>query len=429
MKLTFTCTSVGSSADTTKKRINTLFSERKGAVTLLACIMLFSTSLLMPLYQVAAASDGTQIWNLTNAYNQVATVTVQPSANGETFSETSDSAGWWCLDLNGSHAFRIPVQGAIAYNSSGDVWAFVVTGSGNGFTGNARAVGKANGNYPAATTVHGNLTLDLLAGPLGPTSSTIPWTGVLVSQTAGSPSYAWILIIFFIALLVALAAYLARRKPKRGDNWGYPPPPPPPPPKGRATRAGQVIVVLILIGSIIGALYISGVLNGIFVSTPGWLTPTPTPPNPLVGTWETVSPVKFTIATDFVSGTLQDEGSEDRTMTWTITATSDPNTVTVEVEYDFSNRQFIPNSGYIPDISGDWFTGTVNGTQLTLSKNEDNSTGGPYTTYVGSVGEFTFTDHQMEGTWHYHWVLMVGGESSGEQNVYTATNGLQLVKK
>jgi hypothetical protein len=381
--------------------------------------MLFSTSLLMPLYEVAAASDGTQIWNLTNAYNQVATVTVQPSSNGETFSETSDSAGWWCLDLNGSHAFRFPVQGAIAYNSSGDVWAFVVTGSGNGFTGKATCVGVANGNYPSATMVQGTLTLDLIATPLGPTSSTIPWTGVLVSQTAGSPSYLWILIIFFIALLVALGAYLARRKPKRGDNWGYSQAPPPPPPN-RGAKAGQVIAVLILIGSIIGALYVSGALNGIFVSKPSALTAT----NGLVGTWETVSPVKFTIATDYQSfGTLQDVGSEDRTMTWTITATDEANTVTVEVQFSSSNQQLIHDSGYIPDVSPDWFTGTVNGTLLTLSKNEDVSMGGPHTTYIGSVGEFTFTDHQIEGAWHYHWAL------GWEQNVYTATNGLQLFKK
>ena len=63
-------------------------------------------------------------------------------------------------------------------------------------------------------------------------------------------------------------------------------------------------------------------------------------------------------------------------------------------------------------------TGTINGTQLTLTRADQ----GPIE-QIGSVGVFTFTTTQMEGTWHDHW------EGVYEQNVYTATNGLKLMKQ
>src|SRR3989304_6525210 len=81
--------------------------------------------------------------------------------------------------------------------------------------------------------------------------------------------------------------------------------------------------------------------------------PTPlTPARNLEGTWKTSFPVKFYIKTDFETfGELKDVGSEDRTMTWVITATSNENGVDVEVSFTVSNRQLATGSGYTPDVS------------------------------------------------------------------------------
>jgi hypothetical protein len=189
---------------------------------------------------------------------------------------------------------------------------------------------------------------------------------------------------------------------------------PPPPPKGKV-KASQVIPVIILVVSIVGALYFTGFFEGTFPSTPSTLTPT----RDIVGTWKTNFQTTFNIATDFQNfGQLEDVGSEERTMTWKITATDKENTVIVNVEFSYSNRQLIPGSGYTPDVSTMQLTGIINATQLALTKGDS----GPIK-QVGSVGVFTFTSTQIEGTWHDHW------NGVYEQNVYTSTNGLKLTKE
>src|SRR4030042_1874549 len=77
------------------------------------------------------------------------------------------------------------------------------------------------------------------------------------------------------------------------------------------------------------------------------INPTPlTPARNLEGTWKTTFPVKFYIKTDFDTfGELQDVGSENRTMTWIITATSDENVVDLEVRVAVSNTQLVSASG------------------------------------------------------------------------------------
>jgi hypothetical protein len=189
---------------------------------------------------------------------------------------------------------------------------------------------------------------------------------------------------------------------------------PPPPPKGKV-KASQVIPVVILVVSIVGALYFSGFFDGTFPSAPSTLTPT----RDIVGTWKTTFQTTFNLATDFQNfGQLEDVGSEERTMTWTITATDKENIVIVNVEFSYSNRQLIAGLGYTPDVSTMQLTGIINATQLTLTKGDS----GPIK-QVGSVGVFTFTSTQMEGTWHDHWTGVY------EQNVYTSTNGLKLSKQ
>ena len=197
------------------------------------------------------------------------------------------------------------------------------------------------------------------------------------------------------------------------NNSQFPPPPPSSP--KRKTKASQAIPAIIIIVSIVGALYFSGILEDVSVPTPGVLTPT----RDIVGTWQTTFSTKFNIATDFISfGGLEDVGSENRTMAWTISATNNENVVVVDVQFSYSNRQLVSGSGYTPDVSPMQLTGIINGTQLTLTRGDS----GPIK-QIGSVGVFTFTTHNMEGTWHDHWSGVY------EQNVYTQTDGLKLIKQ
>ena len=138
-----------------------------------------------------------------------------------------------------------------------------------------------------------------------------------------------------------------------------------------------------------------------------------TPARNLEGTWKTTFPVTFYIKTDFETfGELQDVGSENRTMTWTVAATGDENVVNVEVKFTVSNRQLVSGSGYTPDVSPMFLTGVISGTRLTL-KTGDNST----------IGEFNFTTDIITGTWHDNWSMVY------EQEVYTATNSLILTRQ
>jgi len=197
------------------------------------------------------------------------------------------------------------------------------------------------------------------------------------------------------------------------NNSQFPPPPPSSP--KRKTKASQAIPAIIIIVSIVGALYFSGILEDVSVPTPGVLTPT----RDIVGTWQTTFSTKFNIATDFISfGGLEDVGSENRTMAWTISATNNENVVVVDVQFSYSNRQLVSGSGYTPDVSPMQLTGIINGTQLTLTRGDS----GPIK-QIGSVGVFTITTHNMEGTWHDHWSGVY------EQNVYTQTDGLKLIKQ
>jgi hypothetical protein len=180
-------------------------------------------------------------------------------------------------------------------------------------------------------------------------------------------------------------------------------------------KISQVIPAVILIGCIVGALYFSGFFGeAIDINIPGVLTPT----RDIVGTWTTTFSTKFQIATDYNSGTLEEVGAENRTMTFIITETSREDVVNVEVKFSYSNRQLVSGSGYTPDVSPMYLTGIINATQLTLTKDD----AGPIH-QIGTVGVFTFTTSNMEGTWHDHWSGVY------EQNVYTSTNDLKLIKQ
>jgi hypothetical protein len=188
-------------------------------------------------------------------------------------------------------------------------------------------------------------------------------------------------------------------------------------PVKKVNKALQVIPIIIILVSVTGALYFSGFFNDQAgaINIPNVLSPT----RDIEGTWETPLSTKFVIATDYGDfQNLADVGSENRTMVWTITGTGQENAVNVRVTFTYSDRQLVSDAGYTPDVSPMDLTGTINGTQLTLTKPDQ----GPIK-QIGSVGVFTFTTHQMEGIWHDHW------EGGWEQNVYTRTNELKLIKK
>jgi hypothetical protein len=189
------------------------------------------------------------------------------------------------------------------------------------------------------------------------------------------------------------------------------------PPVKKVNKALQIIPIIIIIVSVTGALYFSGFFNDEAgtINVSDTLSPT----RNIVGTWKTTFSTQFAIATDYGDfQNLADVGTENRTMTWTITSTNQENIVNVHVTFVYSDRQLVSDSGYTPDVSPMDLTGTINGTQLTLTRADQ----GPIK-QIGSVGVFTFTTTQMEGTWHDHW------EGVYEQNVYTPTNDLKLMKQ
>jgi hypothetical protein len=174
-------------------------------------------------------------------------------------------------------------------------------------------------------------------------------------------------------------------------------------------------IVVIAFTVVFASFYYLGVFDEFQTSTnPDAQSPTQlTPARKLEGTWKTSFPVTFYIKTDFeTSGVLQDVGSEDRSMTWVITATSDDNVVNVEVQFVVSSRQLVADSGYTPDVSPMFYKGVISGTRLTLETSSNQA-----------VGEFSFTTDIIKGTWSDHWSMVY------EQTVYTATNALILARQ
>jgi hypothetical protein len=173
-------------------------------------------------------------------------------------------------------------------------------------------------------------------------------------------------------------------------------------------------IIIIAFTVVIGAFYYLGVFDEFLAlnAGPEQTSPPLTPARNLEGTWKTVFPVTFYIKTDYETfGEMQDVGMENRTMTWIITGTNDENTVSVEVRFAASNRQLVPDSGYTPDVSPMFLTGTISGTRLTLKTGDR------------TIGEVSFTTDIITGTWSDQWSMVY------EQEVYTTTNSLIVTKQ
>ncbi len=112
---------------------------------------------------------------------------------------------------------------------------------------------------------------------------------------------------------------------------------------------------------------------------------------------------------------MQYEGSQQRTMTWTISRTFNPNTVNVDVSFSVVTSSINSGSGYVPDVSPMTLEGRISGTRLTLVE------GASMFSPERVVGEFSFTSSSIMGTWNDTW------EMAYRQSVYTSVNGLTLV--
>jgi hypothetical protein len=152
-------------------------------VVLYEVIQPFQASAMYPLPSGNPNSGGVvaaQVWQLTNDMGQTATVTVQPFTNSGSFTETSNSAGWWILDGQGNPVCRLQVGGNIFHESGGDRWVFVnYGGQGGGYQVLGTAEGVANGNFPYATQVSGTCS-GTVNSPMGSVSGHDTWTGVKV---------------------------------------------------------------------------------------------------------------------------------------------------------------------------------------------------------------------------------------------------------
>jgi hypothetical protein len=173
----------------------------------------------------------------------------------------------------------------------------------------------------------------------------------------------------------------------------------------KKTSKAQTVAVAVLAFTVaMTALYYTGVFDDFQAMSSTQLTPA----RNLEGTWRTTFPAKFYIKTDFENfGELKEVGSENRTMTWMITKTSDENVVDVEVRFTVSGRLVVADSGYTPDVSPAFLKGTISGTRLTLT------TGGSHLSDSRTIGEFSFTTDTIQGSWNDQWSMVY------EQEVFT----------
>jgi hypothetical protein len=187
----------------------------------------------------------------------------------------------------------------------------------------------------------------------------------------------------------------------------YQPPPQAPyrPPKktGTGVKVGIAVAVLV-VGALLAYAVILPALNTTSNSNLS-------PARSLAGTWTTTAPTQFNIKTDFNTPSLEYVGYQTRNVTFVITTTSDPNVVNVAMSFSINNTNLISESGYTPDVSPNYYTGAINGTQLQMRSGST------------VIGVFSFTTSTMTGTWDDNWTMV------WSQEVYTSTNAIKLYKQ
>ncbi len=103
-----------------------------------------------------SGASGPQTWELTNDVGEVATVVVTPFVNSGTFSETTDSAGWF-VTIPGVQPIPLPISGSIVHDSQ-DRWSFTLTKMQGSISILLQAEGTSNGNFPNANSVTGTIS-------------------------------------------------------------------------------------------------------------------------------------------------------------------------------------------------------------------------------------------------------------------------------
>jgi hypothetical protein len=141
---------------------------KKLALVFFAALLL----VMAGLFQGCNLFQQSQEWTLVNQMGDTATVTVPAGTNGSTFTETSDSNGWYVY-IPGMNPIRLSVGG----NINGDEWSFAgMTGSGPQVNCIGNGGGSADASFPNSTEVSGTVTINTQS-PLGSTSGTGYWNG------------------------------------------------------------------------------------------------------------------------------------------------------------------------------------------------------------------------------------------------------------
>ena len=192
------------------------------------------------------------------------------------------------------------------------------------------------------------------------------------------------------------------QQPYQPNQAQYQPPQTPyqPPRKGLSTGAKVGIFAVVLV---VGALLAYAVIMPALNSSDSNQTAS----RDITGTWKTTVPTKFSFSTDFAA----DAGYQMWNVTFTITKTSNPNTVNVQMSFSVASSAIVQGALAIPEVSPKYLTGAINSSQMQLRS--------------GSVviGVFSFTSSTMTGTYD--------GSASGAftQTVTTETNAIKLYKQ
>jgi len=138
-------------------------------------VLVFLAALLLVmagLFESCNLFQTSQEWILVNQSGDTVTVTVPSGTYGSTFTETTDSNGWYVY-IPGLNPIRLTVGG----NISGTEWSFVgLTGSGPQVNCIGNGTGTADASFPNSSTVSGSVTINT-QGPEGATSGTGSWNG------------------------------------------------------------------------------------------------------------------------------------------------------------------------------------------------------------------------------------------------------------
>jgi len=138
-------------------------------------VLVFLSALLLimaGLFESCNLFQASQEWVLVNQMGDTATVTVPAGTYTSTFTETSDSNGWYVY-ISGMTPIRLTIGGSI----SGAEWRFVgLTGSGPQVNVIGNGTGTSDAAFPDGNSVSGTVTINTQS-PLGATSGTGSWSG------------------------------------------------------------------------------------------------------------------------------------------------------------------------------------------------------------------------------------------------------------